>query len=220
MRLTFHQRILLILICLGAIPTAAAIVGWGLTIWAATPTVGPREALEEVGATGRTLLRTLDTTNLSRVERDALAFAHFTKATELDPTDTAAGLNTATVLLQAGVYERAEKHFRAVLAVEPDADAAKLGLAAALRGRGSRDRPEPYLAAEALLKEILAATPDHWAAAHNLAVLYAESMDRPAEATALYSAFLSLAPAEHPARPSARKWVEEHAAGSEPAPAQ
>ncbi len=73
MRLSFHQRILLILICLGAIPTAAAIVGWGLTIRAATPASGPREALEEVGATGRNLLRTLDTTDLSRAERDALA---------------------------------------------------------------------------------------------------------------------------------------------------
>jgi signal transduction histidine kinase len=73
MRLSFHQRILLILICLGAIPTAAAIVGWGLTIRAATPAAGPREALEEVGATGRALLRALDTTDLSRMERDALA---------------------------------------------------------------------------------------------------------------------------------------------------
>ena len=73
MRLSFHQRILLILICLGAIPTAAAIVGWGLTIRAATPAAGPREALEEVGATGRALLRALDTTDMSRMERDALA---------------------------------------------------------------------------------------------------------------------------------------------------
>ena len=72
MRLSFHQRILLILICLGAIPTAAAIVGWGLTIRAARPAAGPREALEEVGSTGRMLLRTLDTTDLSRAERDAL----------------------------------------------------------------------------------------------------------------------------------------------------
>ena len=32
MRLSFHQRILLILICLGAVPTALAILGWGLTI--------------------------------------------------------------------------------------------------------------------------------------------------------------------------------------------
>ena len=65
MRLSFHQRILLILICLGAIPTAAAILGWGLTIRTATPGAGPREALEEVGATGRALLRALDSTDLS-----------------------------------------------------------------------------------------------------------------------------------------------------------
>jgi tetratricopeptide (TPR) repeat protein len=148
---------------------------------------------------------------------DALAFAHFAKATELDPTDTAAGLNTATVLLQAGVYDRAEKHFRAVLAVEPDADAAKLGLAAALRGQGSRDKPGPYEAAETLLKEILSVTPQHWAAAHNLAVLYSESMDRPADATALYSEFLSSAPAEHPARAKAQKWVDEHNSATAPA---
>lgn len=143
---------------------------------------------------------------------DALAFAHFARATELDPNDTAAGLNTATVLLQAGVFERAEKHFRAVLEVEPEASAAKLGLAAALRGQGTRDKRAPYLAAEALLKEILRATPDDWAAAHNLAVLYAESMDRPGEATAHFSEFLSHAPPQHPARAKARKWVDEHPA--------
>jgi signal transduction histidine kinase len=94
MRLSFHQRILLILICLGAIPTAAAIVGWGLTIRAATPAAGPRRAMEEVGATGRTLLRTLDTLDLSRAERDALA-AH------------AATLNNAIGQLQrAETYNR------------------------------------------------------------------------------------------------------------------
>jgi tetratricopeptide (TPR) repeat protein len=149
---------------------------------------------------------------------DALAFAHFAKASELDPSDTAAGLNTATVLLQAGVYDRAEKHFRAVLAAEPDAEAAKLGLAAALRGQGSRDKPAPYQAAEALLKEILNATPGDWAAAHNLAVLYSESMDRPAEATALYRDFLGSAPAAHPARAKAQKWVDEHTGASDASP--
>lgn len=143
---------------------------------------------------------------------DAVAFAHFAKATELDPKDTAAGLNTATVLLQAGVFDRAEKHFRAVLDVAPDSDAAKLGLAAALRGQGSRNQPRPYVEAEALLKEILAASPGHWAAAHNLAVLYAESMARPADAASLYSQFLTHAPEGHPARSRAQKWVDEHAA--------
>jgi tetratricopeptide (TPR) repeat protein len=143
---------------------------------------------------------------------DALAFGHFAKATELDPNDTAAGLNTATVLLQAGVYDRAEKHFRAVLAVQPESVEAKLGLAAALRGQGSRQDQGPYRAAESLLKEILALTPNDWAAAHNLAVLYAESMDRPEQATAEYSRFLGHAPAAHPARAKAKKWVDDHAA--------
>jgi len=141
---------------------------------------------------------------------DAVAFAHFAKATELDPADTAAGLNTATVLLEAGVYDRAEKHFRTVLEAEPDSDAAKLGLAAALRGQGNRDKPAPFHAAEALLREILTATPGHWEAAHNLAVLYAESLDRPSDATASYEQFLRQAPAQHPAREKAQKWVQEH----------
>ena len=145
---------------------------------------------------------------------DAIAFGHFARATELDPNDTAAGLNTATVLLQAGVYDRAEKHFRAVLEVEPDSLEAKLGLAAALRGQGSRKDSRPFHAAEALLKEILATTPGDWAAAHNLAVLYAESMDRPEDAAAQFTSFLSRAPTEHPARVKAQKWVDEHTATS------
>jgi signal transduction histidine kinase len=94
MRLSFHQRILLILICLGAVPTAAAIVGWGLTIRSAKPVVGPREALEEVGATGRVLLRTLDSTDLGSEEQAALS-AH------------AATLNRAI-----GQFQRAETYGR------------------------------------------------------------------------------------------------------------
>jgi protein O-GlcNAc transferase len=143
---------------------------------------------------------------------DAVAFAHFAEATELDPNDTAAGLNTATVLLQAGVYDRAERHFRTVLAVQPESVEAKLGLAAALRGQGSRKDQGPYRAAESLLKEILTASPGDWAAAHNLAVLYAESLDRPEEATVQYARFLSNAPSEHPARGKAQKWVDDHGA--------
>ncbi len=90
MRLSFQQRILLILICLGALPTALAILGWGLTIRSSSPAVGPRQALEEVGASGRTLLQTLDTTHLAAAERKALA-------------DHAAALNSAL-----GRFQRAE----------------------------------------------------------------------------------------------------------------
>ncbi len=94
MRLSFHQRILLTLICLGAVPTAAAILGWGLTIRSATPVAGPRQTLEQVGATGRALLRTLDSTDLAPPEKAALA-AH------------AATLNTAI-----GQFQRAETYGR------------------------------------------------------------------------------------------------------------
>jgi signal transduction histidine kinase len=94
MRLSFHRRILLILICLGAVPTAVAILGWGITIRSATPAAGPRQALEEVGATGRALLRTLDSTDLAPDEKAALS-AH------------AATLNTAI-----GRFQRAETYGR------------------------------------------------------------------------------------------------------------
>jgi signal transduction histidine kinase len=94
MRFSFHQRILLTLIGLGALPTAAAILGWGLTIRSATPAAGPRQVLEEVGATGRVLLRTLDSTDLGPREKAALA-AH------------AATLNTAI-----GQFQRAETYGR------------------------------------------------------------------------------------------------------------
>jgi two-component system nitrogen regulation sensor histidine kinase NtrY len=73
MRLAFRQRILLILICLGAIPTAAAIFGWALTVRSTTPAAGALRAMENVGASGRTLLQTLDSTRLSPPERRALA---------------------------------------------------------------------------------------------------------------------------------------------------
>jgi two-component system nitrogen regulation sensor histidine kinase NtrY len=78
MRLSFQQRILLILICLGAVPTAVAVLGWGLSIRSSTPAAGPRHALEEVGTTGRSLLQTLDSTRLRPEERQALA-AHAEK---------------------------------------------------------------------------------------------------------------------------------------------
>ncbi len=78
MRLSFHQRILLILICLGAVPTAVAVLGWGLTVRSTTPATGPGRALDEVAASGRTLLQSLDTLRLSPAERAALN-AHASK---------------------------------------------------------------------------------------------------------------------------------------------
>jgi len=78
MRFSFHQRILLILICLGALPTAVAVLGWGLTVRSTSPATGPRRALDDVAASGRTLLQSLDTLRLSPAERAALD-AHASK---------------------------------------------------------------------------------------------------------------------------------------------
>jgi len=90
MRLSFRQRILLILIGLGAVPTAVAVLGWGFTVRSTTPAAGARRAMEAVGSSGRTLLQTLDSTRLRPQERRALA-------------DHAAKLNAAI-----GSFQRAE----------------------------------------------------------------------------------------------------------------
>jgi two-component system nitrogen regulation sensor histidine kinase NtrY len=78
MRLSFHQRLLLILICLGAVPTALAILGWGLTIRSTTRATGARDAIEGVATSGRVLLQTIDSTRLQPEEHRALA-DHATK---------------------------------------------------------------------------------------------------------------------------------------------
>jgi signal transduction histidine kinase len=73
MRLTFHRRILLILVCLGAIPTAVAFLGWGLTIRSSSRAPGARDAIERVAESGRVLLHTIDSTQLDQRERQALS---------------------------------------------------------------------------------------------------------------------------------------------------
>jgi two-component system, NtrC family, nitrogen regulation sensor histidine kinase NtrY len=73
MRLAFRQRILLILICLGAVPTAVAIFGWALTVRSTTPAAGALRAMEDVGASGRTLIESLDPAKLTPRESEALA---------------------------------------------------------------------------------------------------------------------------------------------------
>jgi two-component system nitrogen regulation sensor histidine kinase NtrY len=73
MRLAFRHRILLILICLGAVPTAVAIFGWAVTVRSTTPAAGALRSMEAVGASGRVLIQSLDSTRLTPLERQALA---------------------------------------------------------------------------------------------------------------------------------------------------
>ena len=70
--LPFRNRILLALLLLGALPTSIGIVGWALALRSSTPAIAGRAAFEEVGASGRGLLRTLDSTRLSAEERASL----------------------------------------------------------------------------------------------------------------------------------------------------
>lgn len=71
--LAFRHRILMVLIALGAVPTAIAILGWALTIRTNNPATAARAAVEGVGASGRVLIETVDTTRLRPTERRALA---------------------------------------------------------------------------------------------------------------------------------------------------
>jgi cytochrome c-type biogenesis protein CcmH/NrfG len=149
---------------------------------------------------------------------DAVAFQHFARASELDPKETTARLNMGVVLLQAGVYPRAEKEFRAVLDVEPENDEATLGLAAALRGQGKRDNQGPYREAEKQLKSILSRDPSHLAATYNLAVLYAEFMVKPDDARPLFKKYLDEASSKDPGRAVAEKFLADNKAGSSSKP--
>jgi signal transduction histidine kinase len=70
--LTFRQRILLIIVLVGAVPTAIAIVGWAMTLKVGNPAAATRAAIEQIGGSGRTFLATVDTARLTPAERAAL----------------------------------------------------------------------------------------------------------------------------------------------------
>lgn len=161
------------------------------------------------------------TAGLISLERgdDAVAFRHFQRASELDPKDTTARINIGTVLLRAGVYDRAANELKAVLQIEPDNNAAALTLAAALRGRAKRDDMSAYAESERLLLGVLEREPKNLAATFNLAVLYADYMKRPADAEKLFRKFVASAPERHPARAEAERWLSAAASPSAAAPA-
>jgi signal transduction histidine kinase len=70
--LSFRQRILLVIVLVGAVPTAIAVVGWAVTLKVGNPARATRAAIEQLGSSGRTLLESLDSTRLSAGERAAL----------------------------------------------------------------------------------------------------------------------------------------------------
>jgi len=73
MALPFRRRILLVLILLGAVPTALAVLGWAIMLRTSNPTAATRATIQDVGLSGRVLIETIDSTRLSKPERRALA---------------------------------------------------------------------------------------------------------------------------------------------------
>src|ERR1041385_9442993 len=70
--MSFRHRILLALILLGGGAAAVLVAGWAAPLLRSTPARSSQAALEPVRATGRELLRALDTTRLDPVEHRAL----------------------------------------------------------------------------------------------------------------------------------------------------
>ncbi len=140
---------------------------------------------------------------------DATAFLAFVKATQADPRDTTARINMGSVLLRAGAYAKAAEQFRAILQVLPDDGDATLGLAAALKAEGaaSKDGGARLQEARALLEKLLGRSPHNVGALFNLGVLYADALKRPADARPLFTRFLADAPADHPARSEATRYL-------------
>jgi Flp pilus assembly protein TadD len=148
---------------------------------------------------------------------DAEAFAEFRKAAQSDPHDTTSRLNMGVVLLHAGAYAKAEEQYREILKVSSEDPEAQIGLAAALRGEADASHAQKLDEARTLLERVLATDPHDVSALFNLGVLYADFLKKPGEALPLFRRFLADAPANHPLRADAEKFVSA-AAASGPAP--
>jgi two-component system, NtrC family, nitrogen regulation sensor histidine kinase NtrY len=72
MPVPYQRRIFLVMVALGAIPVALAVVGWALAFRTAGPTRGAVASLESVAGSARTLTEVLDTTRLGPQARAAL----------------------------------------------------------------------------------------------------------------------------------------------------
>jgi tetratricopeptide (TPR) repeat protein len=147
---------------------------------------------------------------------DANAFSEFRKASQADPQDTTSRKNMGVVLLRAGAYARAEEQYREILKVSPDDRGAQLGLAAALRGQTDASRPRKLEEARELLEKVLAADEHDTNAQFNLGVLYADFLKKPSEASPFFTRFLADAPADHPLRAEAERYVSAAAANAPP----
>lgn len=110
MRLPFRHRLFLGVAALGTLPLAAALVALALFIRTTGSPAGPRAALDEIAASGRVMIATLDTTALddsarAAVRRHAEAIGRRTALARRAETlsRTAAAALAVAVLLGAGL---------------------------------------------------------------------------------------------------------------------
>ena len=185
---------------------------------------GEREAAELVGKqaldanpSSAVTHRVMGLLSLAKGD-DANAFAEFRKAAQADPRDTTSRKNMGVVLLKAGAYTKAAEQYREIMKVSPDDRGAMLGLAAALRGESDSNHPRKLDEARELLERILASDEHNTDALFNLGVLYADFLKRPPEAANYFTRFLADAPADHPLRPEAHRYVSAAAANAPPPP--
>jgi len=185
---------------------------------------GEREAAELVGKqaldanpNSAVTHRVMGLLSLARGD-DANAFAEFRKAAQADPRDTTSRKNMGVVLLRAGAYAKAEEQYREILKVSPDDRGGMLGLAAALRGESDSTHLHRLEEARELLEKVLASDGHDTSALFNMGVLYADFLKKPSEAAAYFTRFLADAPADHPLRPEAHRYVSAAAANLPPPP--
>ncbi|MDP8999732.1 MAG: tetratricopeptide repeat protein [Myxococcota bacterium] len=149
---------------------------------------------------------------------DADAFAEFRKASQVDPRDTTSRLNMGVVLLRAGAYGKAQEQYRAILKVSPEDHGAEVGLAASLRGEADVQHPHKLDEARALLDHVIASDAHDTSALFNLGVLYADFLKKPQDAAVYFKRFLTDAPADHPLRAEAERYVSAASASVSPLP--
>ena len=139
--------------------------------------------------------------------RDQEAFNRFDHASSLDPTFLDARFNVASVLIDAGDYQRAQEQLQVVVTKRPTDFGASVALGVAHRGLGNFDR------ARAIWEDVVKGAPRRSAvrsnALYNLAVLEMDFAMDEAKAKAALDRYLQQAGGKHPKRAEAEERRKE-----------
>lgn len=138
---------------------------------------------------------------------DQRAFELFDRATSLDPSYLDARFNKASVLLDAGDYERAKQELSAVVDKDEDDFTALVALGVAQRGT------KQFEQARSTWERVVKAAPRredaHGDALYNLAILELDHLQRDAEAKKALDRYLQQSKRSHPKRAEAEQRMKE-----------